>query len=690
MNHFVKESVEGIILKKKKDIPEMIAIQAMHYVMGVVAGINRVNLRAVKSADMPINYYGVSFANSGRGKDLSVSVAKSIVGDCINLYAEELTSIINSSDLTREEISIPALEHKEGTASGFLQDRLLLDSLGLGCTNVRVEELVSVLKSSDFEQVINLLTESWQEGSNSARAFKTYNSPKINSVPTNCLLYSSPEGFRNNSNKQFANFVDNLANGLARRAFVVFDETEVTIEDMPTAEEILIEADELEKSKELLTELKAYALDCVKKFKKNKVITIDAEKELLIREYDNKCRKFTIDNVLIKNALKAEMLSRAFKVRRLAGLYAMFDGSHEVSEKNILDAIEWADKCHKSLIIVLNAETTAEKIYDYLNKVGKYSSQTDICKYYNINARDFKDNIDEVFTVAYDKGDILQAKIFDREAKVMKYNLLKGVPTEPDKMIVSASNQMAHNFKPLSIHFRDLPKLTSGVYGSEYCCGTFVDNHRLIDNYIQRANVIMFDVDDGTSIEDALILLSQYRGYITTTKNHQKIKGNKPACDRFRVVLVSKYEFSLNYEDFKESLSTFATYHSLDVDFPAIEPARKYTANPSQIVYELGGDELVDIRQYIPETKDVKNISDAIKYADSKSTTGLERFFLQRIVNGSRNNELFKFGVALITKKNYSLEEACGLVRHLNNKIADPLNESELDRTIFKSLERKA
>lgn len=78
MNKYVEEAVDGVILKTKSDVPRMIAIQAMHYTMGVIAGVTRIKVKSLDGSVHPINYYGVSFANSGRGKDYSVTKAKSI------------------------------------------------------------------------------------------------------------------------------------------------------------------------------------------------------------------------------------------------------------------------------------------------------------------------------------------------------------------------------------------------------------------------------------------------------------------------------------------------------------------------------------------------------------------------------------------------------------------------------------
>jgi hypothetical protein len=689
MNQVIEQCKE-IILLNKPDIPEKIVIQAVHYVLSLAASLKRVTLKGLDEDRVPLNYYGITFANSGRGKDLSVSIAMKFVEPIIDAYNSRLSDLVISHQEQNVDMSIPSLENKEGTTSGFLQDRNVLDVLKVGSTNIRVEELVSVLKSSDFEQVLNMLTESWQEGSNASRSFKSYMSPKINFVPANCLLYSSPEGFRNEGNKQFQGFVDNLSNGMARRSYVVFDESDVQMEAEPTVESLKVYSENIkiakQRSKDMSDYLSNIILNC------NKTIEFTVEAELVVKKYEIINKNIVAKSPLMKNAVKAEMLSRAYKIRRLAGLYALYDGSIEVSIENVNDAIEWAESLSKDLIIALNAETIAEKIFDYLDKVEKYSSQTDVMKYYKMTVKDFKENIDEVYTVAYDNGSTMQSKVFDKEAKVIKYNLIKGELTEADQMICSTSNSMSDDFVQQKIGYKNLPDLVMGKYGKNYSAGLFLNNKRNKDNYIKRQNLIIFDVDEGMSIEDAKLFLSQYRGFIATTRNHLKEKNGK-VLERFRIVLVSKYIFNLDHEEYKHTITNFALLHNLTVDFPVIEPSRLYYSNPESEVTHLEGDELIDLRAYIPETKEVevtkKSIELGEQYDGGENINGFDKYFLMQTSQGNRNNNLVKYGFALITKKNLDFESAKAKVLSLNSMLPDPLSESELERTVFKSMSRK-
>lgn len=692
MNAVVDKILNDYILKRKPDIPKKVAINAVHYYLSLAASLRRISLSENNgSTIVPINYIGITLSKSGSGKSLVASLARSLISDVeekfLTLALLKLQKVIQN-----DGGSIPLIEYKDGSMSGFLADRSALDAAQIGSSNIHVEELLDVLKGGDFDQVLNMLIESWQEGKSSARKFKSYTSPAIHYVPSNALLYGSPEGFRSGSDNRFKSFEDTLANGLARRSHVVFDESEQQLEDEPTLESIMADKKRVEDSKKMEIELREYINSIILGSNNtNLLITIGVEAELELRRYETHLKNKVSSNPLIKNAVRAEMLSRAYKIRRLAALYALYDGGNEVSPENVIDAIEWAESLNKDLSIILNAETPQERIYDFLSKVNKYVSATEISKYCGITTKEFREVEPEIYSVAYDAGSVVQKKVFDDEAKVIKYNLIKGKATEPDKMICSASNHQANGYEPLSIGFRQLPDLVKGVYGSHYSAGTFVNKHRTIENYIRKANLIIFDVDEGTTIEDARIFLKDYRGFIATTRNHQREKHGLLPCDRFRVVLVSKFEFNLSPEDYKETLRNLSRFIGITADEPTIEVARMYFAHEASEITHLNGEELVDIRQFVPETKEVEKTQEAIKrYEGNTNINAFDRHFLRKATVGSRNNELFKLAKALMEHKNASLEEAKAKVIEINSMLADPLSEVEVERTIFRSLQNNS
>ncbi len=57
------------------------------------------------------------------------------------------------------------------------------------------------------------------------------------------------------------------------------------------------------------------------------------------------------------------------------------------------------------------------------------------------------------------------------------------------------------------------------------------------EDHFQEAHVVALDFDEGLTLEEACSRLCDMQHVIATTKSHQKAKNDKPALDRFRVIL---------------------------------------------------------------------------------------------------------------------------------------------------------
>jgi hypothetical protein len=89
----------------------------------------------------------------------------------------------------------------------------------------------------------------------------------------------------------------------------------------------------------------------------------------------------------------------------------------------------------------------------------------------------------------------------------------------------------------------DIPdeKLPDLIVRNIYSPSVFVDGHRLNQKF-RGTDLLVLDVDDGLSLEEAKEVFKDFKHIIATTRNHQKEKklssgATKPACDRFRVIL---------------------------------------------------------------------------------------------------------------------------------------------------------
>ena len=94
-------------------------------------------------------------------------------------------------------------------------------------------------------------------------------------------------------------------------------------------------------------------------------------------------------------------------------------------------------------------------------------------------------------------------------------------------------------YKNTNIEFDQLHKMVSSDY-RQYSPFRFVNKKKTSENWNNTdQNIIILDIDDGLTIEQAKQTFKDYKYFICTTKSHQKEKKGV-TCDRFRVILESE------------------------------------------------------------------------------------------------------------------------------------------------------
>lgn len=200
--------------------------------------------------------------------------------------------------------------------------------------------------------------------------------------------------------------------------------------------------------------------------------------------------------------------------------------------------------------------------------------------------------------------------------------------------IALKNNAKALIFNPTEVEFQKIPDIT---VKNNYSPFVFKDNTRNSKNFVS-ANVIVLDIDEGLTIEQAKVMLYGYRSLIVTTKSHQKTEKNGKeieARDRFRIFLDIEDPISdpIIYQQVIQGLIN--TFHA---DQACKDLARFYYCNPNQEVITIGGDKYWDISQYLKKEEENTKISLAPQEAKSKG----ERIKLdgEKLVKTSDNDEL--------------------------------------------------
>lgn len=275
------------------------------------------------------------------------------------------------------------------------------------------------------------------------------------------------------------------------------------------------------------------------------------------------------------------------------------------------------------------------------------------------------------------------------------------------KVTVSISEHITENFKSYVIPFNKMVDLVKSKFN--YSAGTFKDNYRNADNYLNYSDLIILDVDDGKSIDEARIIFEPFDYIIATTKSHQKEKNGK-ICDRFRVILPTEKPINLNKTDYSKMMNEvfkdypfvdtvckdssrfyfpaknstiithsgftnfeWETYHKRALENDLIQSdalRRKQQLNEAfnNKSFEYGNGEKIDYIRKIAKTEKLLKL---LKYDE-------------KFISGQRNKTLFTYG-KYFQDLGMTDDEIKDNLLWINNQ-GDSIPEDEIYKTLFKSL----
>lgn len=168
-------------------------------------------------------------------------------------------------------------------------------------------------------------------------------------------------------------------------------------------------------------------------------------------------------------------------------------------------------------------------------------------------------------------------------------------------MIVQISNALdGQVFTPNILPFEEIHNITSSsayssmIFSIDISKGT---NRRGL-NVEAIGNILIYDIDDGMLLDEAIEISKAYRNLIATSRNHQKDKKGL-TCDRYRVIipLYSNTNLTINipkddYPQFYTFVANFLGFNSFDKATKDI--ARFYYPNPNQLVNYSNSDEVLE------------------------------------------------------------------------------------------------
>jgi len=677
MNSAVK-AISDLIYKEDPGIHPMIVMNSIHYLMGAFTSINRVKYSTISGSSVLVNYFGLTLAPSGKGKDRSVDLAKQCFSGAAMAYSSELTkrySKFNSSN-PDDAVPLPEFEFQRATPEGFLQNRVNISTVGYGVSCLKIPEIQDMLSNVGSVEFFSDITIAWEKGESGAKSNRGKPIPSVYGVPANIIVYGSPVGVHSAS-KEKELLSRALATGLARRTFLV----SVSKEEVDALAKAKYDSgfrpsnneDEFDKLRSKIKEV----------FDQGEV-TLSMTPDALDRyyEYDEECGRKYI-GVEAPEGIIAEMGGRAWKMSRLAAMYAYFEGHKNVEVSDVEGAIEFTDKCGAYAQAFMEDHAPHEMLVHYLIESSVPVTKQELAKKV-LNTTTMK-AVDDAIMFAEEYADTIGHIIFTKKhGNTIRYGINSMTNTDEDNVTISVSKSMGDGYETITGKFDDLTKVTTGVHN--YSAGTFKDGKRSNENYEESQDLIILDVDGGMSFEVAKSFFSDYRCIISTTKNNMKEK-NGDVNERFRVILLADKKIELDAETFRSFMINVINLTGVPADMNATDAARLYYPYTLAETWTSKGTKRFEIGPCLPNTTKAKDVHKKLEKYDN--VEGIERFFIAETVDGNRNNSLFRYAALLKMNDGLSDEVVEEKVRALNSKIADPLPERELAGTILKSIKRK-
>lgn len=701
----VTEMLTDIMCAKTQNKERMFFRVANSYYWGVLASQMHATIEGWGGSKIPINIYAMNLSPSGTGKGYSTGLVEEQVIDRFrNTYMEVTFPMAANNNmqliaqqrakrkgtdpvdemesLEKEFNSIGSLlfSFDSATVPAVKQLRHKLNLAKSGGVNLQVDEIGANLVGQT--ETLNAFLELYDKGMIKDKLVKSSaENTRFERIegftPTNMLLFGTPSKLLDSGLTQ-KYLTEMLEMGYARRCFfgyipkvkkdVAADATALVNQMFNNGSDAQLDA--LSCSLEQLADISNM----------NKVIRIEHDEAIYLMEYKISCDKRAECLKDHETIMRSEMENRFFKVLKLAGAYAFRDYSPNITIDHLDAAMRLAEDSGEHFARLMQPEFDYEKVAKYLADCGTSVTLPDLEQALPCfrGSKQQKDQCIE-YAVAWGyKHNIVIKKLYDGNILFLRGETLK--KTNLDEIIISTSTKLAEGYDSVRIPFDKLSMLGS-TNNYHWANHHFEGGYRRDDHTQLGFNTIVLDVDGTLPLATAIELMKGYKAYFYTTKRHQDADG----LDRYRIILPTNYELQLDKEEYKMFMDNVMSSLPFEMDESCNQRNKKWLTCESAETYMNDG-ELFDVIPYIPRT--AKNEEREAKFKDQKDLDNLERWVLNNTGDGNRNKQLYNFAMVLY-EGGLDFVDIGARVRALNDKLADKLDEQELQATILKSIQSK-
>jgi hypothetical protein len=703
MEYFAtSEKLVNILMTKTQNNNPLFFRILVAYYLTKVASMMRCNIITHDRGIIPVNMYAINLATSGQGKGHSTNIIEENVINKFRLkFLNETFPVLSDENLEKlakkkanrkntddideklrlekefNDLGSLAFSFDSATTPAVKQMRQKLLLANAGSMNMEIDEIGSNLTGT--LDVLTTFLELFDVGKVKQKLIKnTAESKRLEDIegrtPTNMMLFGTPSKLLD-GDKTEETLMSILDAGLARRCFFGYIKsidrnhslTEYELYDMmtDTTNETYLE----------YLSQKIEALANINNFKTHLTMTKDVSLELI--RYKIYCDRLAVELPEHDEMRKAEITHRYFKACKLAGTYAFIDGSPEITEEYLHNAIKLVEDSGESFHAILCRDRNYVKLANYIASIKRPVTHVDLVEdlpFYKGTENQKRDLLTLAIAYGYPRNIVIKRSLIDGIEFLSGETLEE---TDLKKMIISHSSDLAKNYIPEYAPFDDLYRLTV-LPDHNFTTHHLKENYRNEANCIPGFNMVVLDIDGGLSIDTARLLLQEYKYHIYETKR------STPEHNRFRVILPLSHKLELTADEFKEFMNNIYSFLPFDVDEQTNQRSRKWATYPSKHFTNDG--KLLDALLFIPRTK--KSEERQIITQTYQSLNNLERWFVSNTTKGNRSNQLIKYAFMLIDA-GVSITDIRDKVLDLNHKLPDKLPDAEITNTIMVSVAKK-
>jgi hypothetical protein len=700
--HPTMEKVVEILKKKTQNQNPMFFRLVVSYFFAKVASMMRTHVVLGDDQVIPVNMYAINLAPSGSGKGHSINIMeehviagfrKRFLEETFPLKADENIKriallrarrdqedpdqVLERTRLEFEEQGVMLFSFDSGTGPAIKQLRTKLLMAAAGSMNLEMDEIGSNLIGNT--EVLNHYLELFDTGKIKQKLIKNTrdnvrSEDLFGPTPTNMLLFGTPLKLLNGS-KTEDEFFEMQGIGYARRCFFGYSRFRRASKEQTAQDMYNIYHDQ--KANLFFTQLNDRLTQLADPSAFNPYLKMRQDTLMKLYDYRIACQKEADQLSEFHDMQKSEISHRYFKVAKLAAVYAFIDRATYITDDHLKYAIAMAETSGEAFSRLLSRDRPYVKLANYICSVGQELTQPDLIEdlpFYKGSEQARRELMTQAIAHGYKNGMYIKTEIIDG---IQFFSGKKVEETNLDELRCSVSNDIVRGYAPHKAPFTKFNKMVTSP-GYHWCNHHLQKGYRDEDHVIPGCNLVVLDVENSVDLDTAKALLKDYTWLIHTTKRHTDKEH------RYRIIMPLSHIVELDAKDFRGFMQNIFDWLPFSVDTAAKDRCRKWLTYQGKYWYNTG--ELLDALQFVPKTKKAEDQRKIL--AGQTNLSNLERWFINNTEAGNRNQKLCAYAFALIDC-GYDFDVISSKVMELNSKLLEPLDESEIHKTILISVSKR-